>query len=290
MLVEPGKARPWISGQRGLKGELFGILPATTPRWVPKKVLCVLPGDDVRAFLEGGLERPVKAEDVGHVEHQDGPLLPAADDVGHEPDGLPVEEHALAEDDELGLAGFQDPGQPVEVGLVGIVLADREIDHLLFARRRVFLDEIEQRAHGLGAEVPAVDELVIEDQAHPAGGLPLGPAAVEELDQALEDDLISHLAADRPELDVGASEIGRELFLALELDVADEIGPLVKIDLVPFHRPVLGVTAGRVGDLAHLDQERGRRLRRDEVEAFLLAPGAVPLGPGGQGLGSFDEG
>src|SRR4030065_753214 len=43
LLVEPGKARPLISSQRFLRGEPLGKLPATTPRCVPKKVLCVLP-------------------------------------------------------------------------------------------------------------------------------------------------------------------------------------------------------------------------------------------------------
>ena len=43
LLVEPGKARPLISGQSGRSGESLAMLPATTPRWVPKKVLWVLP-------------------------------------------------------------------------------------------------------------------------------------------------------------------------------------------------------------------------------------------------------
>ena len=44
-----------------------------TPRWVPKKVLCVEPVDQVGALGEGLLEvRPEQAEHVGHVVKDDG--------------------------------------------------------------------------------------------------------------------------------------------------------------------------------------------------------------------------
>ncbi len=54
-----------------------------------------------------------------------------------------------------------------------------------------------------------------------ASGLP----RLMNFDHALEDDLVGHLAADRPELDVGAAEIFLELALGLELDVPDEVVP-----------------------------------------------------------------
>ena len=118
-------------------------------------------------------------------------------------------------------------------------------------------------------------------------GVPLRPLPVDELDHALENDLVGHLAADRPELDVAAVEVFAQLLLGLDLDVPDEIDPLVEIDLLALHGPVLGVAAGGVRDLAHLDQERGRGLRGDQVEAFPLAPDIVPLDPVRQGLDLF---
>jgi hypothetical protein len=38
---------------------------------------------------------------------------------------------------------------------------------------------------------------------------------------------------------------------------------------------VLGVAAGRVGDLSHLDEEGRRGFGGDEVEGLLLPPGVV---------------
>ncbi len=51
-------------------------------------------------------------------------------------------------------------------------------------------------------------QVVVHHQAHPAGDLALGPAPVQELRDALEDDLVGHLPADGPELDVDAAEKG----------------------------------------------------------------------------------
>ncbi len=245
--------------------------------------------DDVRALGERRLEGAVEAEDVGHVVHDDRAFRPAPDDVGHELDRLAVEEHALAEDDELGPVALEELAELGQVGLVGVAGEDGEVEDPLLAGLGVLLDVVEEGAHGLGAQVPAVDELVVHDEPQAPRELRRLPAPVDELDHALEDDLVGHLAADRPQLDVGAAEIALELALGLDLDVPDEIRPLVEVDLLPLHRPVLGVAARRVGDLAGLDQERRRRLRGDEVEAFPLPPGAVPLDPGGQGPRLFDE-
>ncbi len=40
------------------------------PRWGPKNVLWVLPGDEVGAFGQGLLESAVEPEDMGHVVHE----------------------------------------------------------------------------------------------------------------------------------------------------------------------------------------------------------------------------
>ncbi len=204
-------------------------------------------------------------------------LRPGLDDPGDELHRLGIDEHALAEDDELRPGVFQELAQLPEVRPVGIFGQDGEVEDVFLARLGVLGHEIEQGAHRLGAEVPALGQVVVHDQPHPAGGLSLGAGAVDEFDHAFEDDLVGHLAADRAELDVRAAEIVAQLLPGLGLDVPDEIGALVKIDLLPFHRAVLGVASGRVGELAHLDQERGRRLGGDEVEAFRLPPAAVPV-------------
>jgi hypothetical protein len=64
---------------------------------------------------------------------------------------------------------------------------------------------------------------------------------------------------------------------------------LIEVDLGPLHRPVLGIAAGGVGDLAELDDERGCRLRRDEVEGSSLAPGIVADDPVAEGVDFFLE-
>ena len=146
------------------------------PRWGPKNVLCVLPGDDVGALGERLLEGAVEPEDVGHVEHDHRLLRPVLDDVGDELDGLLIDEHALAEDHELGPVLPADLGELRKVRLIRIIRQDREIDDTLLARGRILLHEVEQGAHGLGAQVAALAEVVVHDQAHPAGGR--APAAV----------------------------------------------------------------------------------------------------------------
>jgi len=240
------------------------------------------PGDDVGALGERLLEGAVEPEDVGHVVHEHRFFRPALDDPGHEAHGLGVDEHAFAEDDELGPRLPEDFGEFGEVGFIGIVLQDGEVNDPLLPRGRVLVHEVEQGAHRLGAQMPAHAEVVVHDQAHPPEGNARGPFPVDELDDALEDDLVGHLPADRPKLDVLAPEEGREFLPGLDLDVADEIRALVKINLFALHGPVLGIAAGGVRKLAHLDQERGGGFGGDEVDAFPLAPGAVPDDPGRQ--------
>ena len=64
-------------------------------------------GDDVGALGERFLESAVETKDMGHVEHDHRLLRPVLDDVGDELDGFLINEHALAEDHELGPVCFQ---------------------------------------------------------------------------------------------------------------------------------------------------------------------------------------
>ena len=233
------------------------------------------PRDDIGALGQGLLEGAVQPEDVGHVVHEKRRLRPRFHPLGDKLYGLGIDEHTLSENDELGPRLFQELAQLLEVGPVGVFGQDREVEDVFFARLGVLGHEIEQGAHRLGAEVPALGQVVVHHETHFPGGLALGADAVDELDQALEHDFVRHLAADRAELDVGTAEVVAELLPGFRLDVPDEVRALVKIDLLPFHRAVLGVAPGGVGELAHLDQERGRRLGRDEVEALRLPPAAV---------------
>ena len=118
-------------------------------------------------------------------------------------DRLGVEEHALAENDELRLFGFEQDGQGLAVDFIGVVLADGKIDHVFLPCGRILLDPVVERAHRLGAEMPALAQLVVHHQAHPPGHLAFGPAAVQEFRHALENDLVGHLPADGAEFDVG---------------------------------------------------------------------------------------
>ena len=170
-------------------------------------------GDQVRPFgerlLEMGSHQP---QDVGHVVEDDGLDLLLPEELPDLPDRFAVEDHALAEDDQLRPVFVDDPAGRLHVDLVGILRQDRKVHDGGLFRPRVDPDEIVEGAHRLGAQVAAPDHVVVQDRADPPG-FRLPVAAVQIIDQGAEDHGIGHLAADHPGLDLPAAQVAGHLLL-----------------------------------------------------------------------------
>ena len=195
-----------------------------------------------------------------------------------------MQHHALAEDDQLGALLLDEIEERRHVGLVGVVGEHRDVDDGRQLGARVAGHVVAQRAHRLGAQVPALADVVVDDLADPPRlGLAVGP--VEVVDEGAEHRRVGHLAADHAGLDLGAAEEGAQLGGQQPLDLVDEVGPLVVEDLDVVEGLgllVLGVPERRVEHAQEPHRRRGRHLRRDQVDALALTPDVVVGGRGEQ--------
>ena len=206
-------------------------------------------------------------------------LVDEAADLGHR---LLVEHHALAEDDELRPVLLDELEGAGHVDAVLVAGQHREVDHRRPVGARVDGHEVLEGAHGLGAQVPALADVVVHD--HPqALGLALAVPAVEVVHQGGEDGGVGHLPADHPGLHLGGAQEAAHLALEGLLHLVDEAGALVVEDVgvvEGLQLAVLGVAEGRVGDREQPHQRGGGHLRGDEVDALLLPPEVVLDGCG----------
>ncbi len=102
--------------------------------------------------------------------------------------------------------------------------------------------------------------------------------AVEVVDEGGEDGHVGHLPADHPRLDLAGPEEPAHLLDQVALDLGDEVGALVVVDIGVQERPhslVLGIAKRGVHDRERTHQRRLGHLRGDEVDAPTLAPAAV---------------
>ena len=85
-------------------------------------------GDDLRALLEGVLEVIAdKAQHMGHIVHDRRGDVLRIDKGADLCDRLAVQDHALAEDDELGAILVDELLRALDVDLVDVVAAYREV-------------------------------------------------------------------------------------------------------------------------------------------------------------------
>ena len=211
---------------------------------------------------------------MSHVVHDGGGdalLVHELADGGH---GLLVEDHALAEDDELGLILGDDLLGLLHVDLEDVVLADGEVHHGAALGDRVNGDVVMQRAHGLSGQVAALDDVVVEHVSKALGGvLPIQP--VLPIHEGGEHGHVGHLAGDHAGLHLGAAEVPAHLLHQELLHPIDELGALIVehvrivegLDLL-----VLGIPEGGVAGRQELDRLAGGVLRGDQVDAAVLPP------------------
>ena len=202
-----------------------------------------------------------------------------------------MDDDAAPEDDELGPGPRDQLLGRLDVDAVRVVLPDREVLDRRARGHRVDGDIVSERAGGLGAQVPALVEVVHQHAAqqlrHPAA-----PAAVLELLETVVDRVVGHLAGDHPHLGAGAAEEGPERRLELLLLVHDEAGALVVAHLrclgpERLETVVLVVAPGRVGRAQPVDVGRAGLLRRDQVDARVPSPAGVDRGLLGERRGQI---
>ena len=88
-------------------------------------------GDDLSAFLEGVLEVVAhQTQHVSHVVHDGGVDVLFIHELADFRHRFLVQHHALAQDDELGTIAFQQLLGLFHIGLVGVLLEHREVDHM----------------------------------------------------------------------------------------------------------------------------------------------------------------
>ena len=227
-----------------------------------------------------------EAEHMRHVVHDGGLDALLVDKLADLGDRLFIKDHGLAEDDELGLVLREQNLRLFYVDLVGVILADREVDDHLFFGDGVDGDVVVERAHGLRRQVAAADDVVVHDPAEPLRGA-LAVDAVFKVHHRGEDCRVRHLAGRDAGFYLRRAE---ELFHFLNehgLDRRDEARALIVENLCVVERLllfVLGVAVAGVGRGEHPDGSGLRVLRRDEVDALGLAPQMVLLGGGDEVL------
>ena len=244
-------------------------------------------GDDLCALFKRLLEMIAdEAEHMRHIVHDGGIDALLVDKLADLGDRLFVKDHGLAEDDELGLVLREQNLRLLDVDLVGVILADREVDDHLFFGDGVDGDVVVERAHGLRRQVAAAHNVVVHDPAEPLRGA-LAVDAVFKVHHRREHRRVRHLAGRDAGLDLRRAE---ELFHFLNehrLDGGNKARALIVENLCVVERLlllVLGVAVAGVGRGEHPDGSGLRVLRRDEVDALGLAPQMVLLGGGDEVL------
>ena len=292
-------------GYAAWEGPAFDGLPETVFQFLflvvhrndatlgPKESLMGGPGDDLRALLEGLLEVGAhQAQHMGHIVHDGGgdPLLVhKLADGGHR---LPVQHHALAEDDQLGLILVDELFGLLHVDLINVILAHREVHDGMAFGHRVDGDIVPQGAHGLGGKVAALDDVVVHHIAQ-ALGIVLAIQPVLPIHQGGEGGHIGHLAADDPGLHLGAAEVFLHLLHQQLLHPVDELGALVIEDIrvvEGFYLFMLRIAEGRVRGAQQLYGPAGAIFRGDQVDAPVLPPVVVFRGLPDQVDGLFIPG
>lgn len=136
------------------------------------------------------------------------------------------------------------------------------------------------RAHWLGRQVAALDDVVVHDIAEALRRV-LAVEAVLPVHKGGERGHIAHLAADDARFDLRAAEVQAHLLDEQAFDLVDELRALIVEDILVIERQdllVLGIAAAGVAGTEHLHGMARRILGRNEVDALFLAPQVVLLG------------
>ena len=217
---------------------------------------------------------------MGHIVHDRRGDVLRIDKGADLCDRLAVQDHALAEDDELGAILVDELLRALDVDLVDVVAAYREVHDGRALRLRIDGNVVAQRAHGLGRQMAALDDVVVHDIAEALRRV-LAVEAVLPVHEGGERGHIAHLAADDARFDLRAAEVQAHLLDEQALDLVDELRALIIEDILIIERQdllVLGIAAAGVAGAEHLHGVARRILGRNEVDALFLAPQVVLLG------------
>jgi hypothetical protein len=164
------------------------------------------------------------------------------------------------------------PRQAGRVDTARVVRQHRQAGHRRRFSGRVPGHEVPQGPHGLGAQVPAPQDVVVDHRAQAPGLVPT-VVPIQVIHQRRIHGHVGHLPADHPRLRLHAVYEGPDLRHQAALHFLDEAGPLVVEDLrlVQSLQPaVLGVKEGGVQHRKQAGHRREGHLRWNQVEALLL--------------------
>ena len=208
-------------------------------------------GDHVGALIKRLLKiRSHQPEDMGHVIHQHAVQGEFVDGLTDFSDGLAMDDHALSKDNQLRLVlGNQFAGR-IDVNFKVVVRQDREIDHRRPLPLRVAHHIIPECAHGLGAQMSTLDDVIVHYLPYPAL-LAFTIGTIDMIHHCAEDGHIGHLPGDQSCLDFRAAQIALEFTRQQVLDLINKIRALVVEDIglhESFNRLVLRIAPGRIED------------------------------------------
>ncbi len=129
---------------------------------------------------------------------------------------------------------------------VRIIGKDGEVDHGSGFGLGVVFDKVPQGSGGLGAEMAALDNVVVDDLADFSGG-DFSGGVIYEINHGAEYNDVGHLSADGPGLYLAATEKAAHLLDEHRLYLTDKIRALVveNIDILEgLYGLVLGVSKG----------------------------------------------
>ena len=255
----------------------FKRTPHDTPLGT-KQSLMGGPGHQVRPFgkrqLEVGTNKP---QHMGHVVHHHGVyllVLQEPTDLGHR---LPMDNHTLSEDDQFRPVFINQFLRAKDIYLIRVMGQHREIYHGGALGPRVPGHKVLECAHGLGAQVSSLSNMVVHHLTNPARLL-LAVGAIYVVQHGAKDGGVGHLPADEPCLHFLAAEKFLHLTFQQSLHFFDKLGCLVVKNFGIVKRLglfVLGIAEGRVHDRQEPCHGRDGHLRGNEIDALPLPPQGI---------------
>ena len=235
-------------------------------------------GDYLGALLKGLLEVIAhQAQNVSHIVHYGGGYVLLVHELAYSRHGLLMQHHGLAEDYQLRpvlvdkLLGF------LNVYLIDIVLAYREVHYGMPLGNGVDGNIVAQGAHGLSGKVAALDYMVIHHIAQALGSM-LAVKAVLPVHEGGECSHIGHLPADDSRLYLRAVEVFLHLLHKKLLYAVYELSALIVeyvLIVEGLYLLVLRIPEGGVGGAQELYRTAGAVLGGYQVDALALAPFVV---------------
>ena len=140
-----------------------------------------------------------QTQNMGHIIKDDRFGMHSRNHLSKLFERLPINHHALSQNDQLRFVEFQEFLRLFKINLVRVIFKNREFNGSCPFHQRINSNKVSQGTHGLGTEMPSPGKMVVHHLPDSAGVF-LSIKPVEIVHQTTEDSHIGHLAADHPRL------------------------------------------------------------------------------------------